>query len=1064
MKKSRFLSLLLMFLLLSSMTIAMEKDVSPAEEEKSAREVRLEAVRTYADNILEKGRHQAFPIFVDGLHVDTEEPAVWLNYEQEYVVSNFANQQNLLRILVGLGNLVGQDEYKEAASEAVRYYFDNLMTDSGLLPWGVYQFFDPASHQAVNRGDRWFPSDHMPVISDIVLPVTEGSDSTGYKNTDTADSSNITVMTYNIRYDLHRDGINAWPYRKDHVAEMIGPGYDADIIGIQEALRHQIDDLKERLPEYSWYGLDRSTGEHFGSDQFSPVFYKTDRFEILDQETFWLSETPDVPGSTAWGASIPRIVTSVLFRDRDNGATFRFLNTHFSHISSEARMESARMVAERISGFPDQLPVVFVGDLNFNESAEPYHYLAGFDNISDARYASLAGHFGPTASWNNWVSYTSTPDVRIDYIFVSDNIRVLTHRILEDRYDAFETYAHVLKNHFPFYDIMYETDPGATASMVSSMWDAHVTNWSILDFDYRGNWDSAANPSWQHAYDRPAPFYEGDGLTTIEAASDLVYAAVKLHLLDNQEMPLNWGIRLADMYVAARHTLTGLGAYQFSKPARLYSPPDSGPFTSYTDPWYGDRAENQFGTIYGDAAKEGWALWGERVKSIYVYHASMLMGLSEQLGPDGSELLSSALDGLYDFTDLAWRPNDNHFLPMWADGTDLNGQTFNSSGFYGKKSSTWEPVTADFDFLLTYLRAFSHSSEELFWQTARQIATNLGLGDIGSSAGVDVEVLIPDGEFDYARVIFTLLELYRMNDNGPQGVLYLEKAEEAADKLVQYHYHENWFLPGASHTHVRFNNIMPLALLALEAELRGEPERVPDYMISQMTLEGWYDGHGYTDENHVIWSLERDLTDLEPVHLTFPEHLSMTDNPPVFSWQTVLYATDYQFQITSTNFSRVENIFLDTTITGTEFDFPYALEPYDRYNWRVRALNDVAEGPWSSTYNFRPREPAATDILETPNTPQDFYLKDAYPNPFNPRTTIRYGLPVASYADIRLYDVTGREVAVLVSGVMPPGSHTAWFEPGNLSSGVYIYRFKATPLHRPGGKSYTETRTMTFLK
>jgi len=117
----------------------------------------------------------------------------------------------------------------------------------------------------------------------------------------------LTVMSYNIRYDNPADGINAWPHRTDAVAEMSGPRYGTDIAGLQEALRHQIDQLQDRLPDYRWVGVGRDDGLDRG--EFSPIFYHTDRLQLLATNTFWLSETPDIPRSRSWDAAITRIVT-----------------------------------------------------------------------------------------------------------------------------------------------------------------------------------------------------------------------------------------------------------------------------------------------------------------------------------------------------------------------------------------------------------------------------------------------------------------------------------------------------------------------------------------------------------------------------------------------------------------------------------------------------------------------------------------------------------------------------------------------------------------------------------
>lgn len=268
----------------------------------------------------------------------------------------------------------------------------------------------------------------------LLTSLTEHSDSNKNKiDTNIDDSRTITVMSYNIRFDNPDDGINAWPHRKDAVAEMMGPKYDSDIIGVQEALRHQLDEIQERLPDYSWVGVGRDDGRDAG--EFSPIYYKKDRFELIATNTFWLSEKSHFPGSISWDAAITRIVTWAQFKDLNSDQDFYVINTHFDHIGEQARVESSKMIIDFIGDLEEDIPVIITGDFNVPETNEAYFIMADTPGISDARYASETGHEGPTATFNNWEELRP-PESRIDYIFVSDGIRVLNHRILDDRYDG----------------------------------------------------------------------------------------------------------------------------------------------------------------------------------------------------------------------------------------------------------------------------------------------------------------------------------------------------------------------------------------------------------------------------------------------------------------------------------------------------------------------------------------------------------------------------------------------------------------------------------------------------
>ena len=249
----------------------------------------------------------------------------------------------------------------------------------------------------------------------------------------TDSSSTITVMSYNIRYDNPGDGINAWPNRKDHVAEMMADTYSADIIGVQEALKHQLDELQVRMPGYSRVGVGRGDGKEQG--EFSPIFYKTDRFDLISTNTFWLSETPQRPGSKSWDAAITRIATWARLSDQESGQEFYIINTHFDHRGEVARVESARLLIEFIEDLDEGIPVLLTGDFNVTEESKAYTVLAGSPLLNDTRYLSEDSHEGPTASFSDWETL-QPEESRIDYIFVNNHVSVLSHLIADDRYDG----------------------------------------------------------------------------------------------------------------------------------------------------------------------------------------------------------------------------------------------------------------------------------------------------------------------------------------------------------------------------------------------------------------------------------------------------------------------------------------------------------------------------------------------------------------------------------------------------------------------------------------------------
>lgn len=243
----------------------------------------------------------------------------------------------------------------------------------------------------------------------------------------------LNVMSWNIRYANPRDGVNAWPHRKDWVAEII-KREQVDIVGLQEVLLSQLNDLKKRLPEFAVYGVGRDDGKLRG--EFAPVLFRRDRFELLDKSTFWLSRTPAKAGSRDWDAAITRVASWVKLKDRRTGKILYAINTHFDHRGRVARAESAALLVRKLrKEFADH-PVVLTGDFNTRPNSAPYKTLVGTAGTKDRVYrdsirTSKSKPQGPNSTWNGFRAIV--PNQRIDFVFVTDTVNVLSHRTLDDQ-------------------------------------------------------------------------------------------------------------------------------------------------------------------------------------------------------------------------------------------------------------------------------------------------------------------------------------------------------------------------------------------------------------------------------------------------------------------------------------------------------------------------------------------------------------------------------------------------------------------------------------------------------
>ncbi len=181
---------------------------------------------------------------------------------------------------------------------------------------------------------------------------------------------------------------------------------------------------------------------------------------------------------------------------------------------------------------------------------------------------------------------------------------------------------------------------------------------------------------------------------------------------------------------------------------------------------------------------------------------------------------------------------------------------------------------------------------------------------------------------------------------------------------------------------------------------------------------------------------------------------------PVFIWESAFLANGYQFQLENV----AGDVLLDMNVTDTVFTYPSELENGKSYFWRVRAFNESGASAWMEKYLFSVSIPSSIEEDDHSAIPPEYILDFNYPNPFNPDTTIRYALTERSFVDLRVYDLVGREISVLVDDELPAGYHTVTFNGKNLSSGIYVYRLIAKPSVESEKEIFIQHRTMTLIK
>jgi endonuclease/exonuclease/phosphatase family metal-dependent hydrolase len=251
-----------------------------------------------------------------------------------------------------------------------------------------------------------------------------------------AENEAFRVMTFNIRYGTAPDGDNTWSKRKALVWEFLD-SEKPQILGLQEALYDQWSEIVEKFPQYGAVGVGRGAD---GGGEYSTLLYDRTRFDLLSADTFWLSDTPEVRGSTSWGNDLTRICTWARLLDRTNNQTLTVLNTHWDHQSQPSRLKSGEQLASRVQEIVANEPVIVMGDFNvgpLNPARQPLTAAGLRDSFVDVHPDQV--HEGTFHAFTG----KATSD-KIDAILVSKQWRVTAAEIFRNVRDGV-----YLSDHYP---------------------------------------------------------------------------------------------------------------------------------------------------------------------------------------------------------------------------------------------------------------------------------------------------------------------------------------------------------------------------------------------------------------------------------------------------------------------------------------------------------------------------------------------------------------------------------------------------------------------------------------
>ncbi len=269
-------------------------------------------------------------------------------------------------------------------------------------------------------------------------------------------AQDLRVMSLNLRYDNPGDGENRWELRKDAIMSCID-SHKLDLLATQEGLAHQIEFLDGELEGYTRIGVAREDGKKDG--EYTAVYFKNSRFELVESKYKWLSETPDTP-SFGWDAACKRLTTSIILKDKLNGKRVHLINTHFDHAGEEARRQSPQSIIERVKEAGNDA-VIFAGDLNATHGSEPINILLADDDILEDSYLEANKQKGINYTYHGFkgaeqgkaLKAKNSGDQIIDYIMYNDELDAKSSKIVYKNYKG-----RVVSDHYPVFAVLEYND------------------------------------------------------------------------------------------------------------------------------------------------------------------------------------------------------------------------------------------------------------------------------------------------------------------------------------------------------------------------------------------------------------------------------------------------------------------------------------------------------------------------------------------------------------------------------------------------------------------------------
>ena len=414
------------------------------------------------------------------------------------------------------------------------------------------------------------------------------------------------------------------------------------------------------------------------------------------------------------------------------------------------------------------------------------------------------------------------------HLFYWGGHRFINLKTLETEGPANKSQVHELKNHLPFYDLLYQTNPEATLNYIKAVWNAHINDWETLNLSRHGDYEKpfVSNGFSHKQHDVVTPncwpnLPQTTGLTFINAGTDLIYAAYQFAKFTQDQNAYKWAKHLYRQYVLARCPETGMPVYQYSSPLQRQPDPKD---DNQTESWFGDRAKRQFGPEFGDIAIEANVLFRDMSPMdmwplLMDNPLAIMMAMREQ--PD-QEVIQWTIDGLKNYYLRAYDSNTHTLRPMWGNGIDMTGYVFKRNGYYGPKGTVLHPIEFRPDYLFPLVVAWKLTQDIELEKLIMTMLKNMELA-LFSGTFFQLDSINLTHNFSSPNLIFALIELNEIITSEKLSLLI----ESIADNLFQQHTNNGFFADSTKHRFVRIDNIYPLALLAVIAARQGSYLSLP---------------------------------------------------------------------------------------------------------------------------------------------------------------------------------------------------------------------------------------------